>query len=132
MKSPRPIRLTCPHCGDVTEQDFMLKQFVCGICDRPFLPPHPLPSEAEVDALFRRHGGRFHGLRDDVATIPATGFYIFIEDMIRLVLRPALGSLLARVHAQASPVQARGRRRMLCRRAGVCEDLGRRPGASGG
>jgi hypothetical protein len=34
-------KVTCPHCGDVTEQDVLLEQFTCGNCDRPFwqLPP---------------------------------------------------------------------------------------------
>lgn len=28
----------CPHCGDRTEQEFLLQEFTCGACDRPFRP----------------------------------------------------------------------------------------------
>lgn len=28
--------VTCPHCGDKTEQDVLLPEFTCGECDRPF------------------------------------------------------------------------------------------------
>lgn len=28
--------IKCPHCGDVTEQSFMLSEFTCGSCDEPF------------------------------------------------------------------------------------------------
>lgn len=82
-----PSRVTFPHCGDVTYQDVLLKQFTCGECDRPFSPPPALPSESEVDALFREHGGIFHGPHVETATIPQTGFYRFIEDVIRLTLK---------------------------------------------
>jgi hypothetical protein len=33
--------IVCPHCGDVTEQDALLAQFTCGVCDRGFAPRSP-------------------------------------------------------------------------------------------
>lgn len=28
--------VVCPYCDDVTEQSFMLSEFTCGACSRPF------------------------------------------------------------------------------------------------
>jgi DNA modification methylase len=33
--------VVCPHCGDVTQQDVLLAQFTCGVCDRSFVPRSP-------------------------------------------------------------------------------------------
>jgi hypothetical protein len=32
------MNVICPHCGDETQQDFLLKEFTCGACDQPFTP----------------------------------------------------------------------------------------------
>ena len=29
-------QVTCPHCGDTTEQDMTLEEWTCGACDKPF------------------------------------------------------------------------------------------------
>lgn len=28
--------VVCPHCGDVTVHNIVLREFTCGNCDRPF------------------------------------------------------------------------------------------------
>lgn len=41
-----------------------------------------LPSEAEVDELFRQHGGNFHGPHVETATITEADFYRFTQALI--------------------------------------------------
>lgn len=31
-----PHQIACPHCGDVTEQEFLVEWFTCGACDNVF------------------------------------------------------------------------------------------------
>lgn len=39
MADEHPTTVTCPNCGDVTQQEFLLPQFTCGACDRSFAWP---------------------------------------------------------------------------------------------
>lgn len=41
--------VTCPHCGDVTQQDMLLDEFTCGKCDKPFSPRR----DAALEAMMR-------------------------------------------------------------------------------
>ncbi len=47
-----PQRVVCPHCGDVTEHYFLLKEFTCGACDKPFEPVTEPASTADPIPLF--------------------------------------------------------------------------------